>query len=167
MKRKGLLFILFLSFLIILPFVSAATQNGVLSIFKELGTFLFKDLPALGDYGFKFLLWIALFALFNFGLKATKLDPKTAGIVAFVLSLLCVLLLKGSAIKGIFATYAVIIALLLGVVIPILLIWAVNTWFPGTTVHGRLLRGVCYLIIAYALFAFVKYAQGGLIEGMR
>jgi hypothetical protein len=126
---------------------------------------LFKDLPALGDYGFKFLLWIALFALFNFGLKKATLDDKTAGIVAFVISLLSVLLLKGSAIKGIFATYAVLIVLLLGVVVPLLLVWAVNTWFPGNTVSGRLLRGACYLIVAYALFAFVAFAKSGLVEG--
>lgn len=160
LMKKRVFILGFLVSVLALPTVIAANSGpfgSILPIFKDLGTFLFRDLPTLGDYGFKFLLWIALFALMNFGLKAAKLDDKTAGITAFVLSLLSVLLIPGKTIEGLFRTYSLIIVFGLGVFIPILLAWVIHKIIPADTGLGKVLRGVAYLIIAYALFTFTNY----------
>jgi len=159
-KIKNKIFILLLILIVAIFSVQlvSAADTGALGIFKTLGTFLFKDLPALGEYGFKFLLWIALFALMNFGLKKA-FDNKTAGIVSFVLSLISVLLIPGRIIEGLFRQYAFILVFAFGVFLPLLLIWIIHKAIPDDTTMGRVLRGVTYLIIAYALFIFTNYVR--------
>jgi|GEM_PF-5138986 len=159
MKKRVLnISLIFFTLILAVPVVTAA-QSGILNVFRQLGQFLFKDLPALGDYGFKFLLWIALFAIFNYGLLKASLDNKTAGIVAFVISLLSVLLIPGKVIKGLFGTYALLIVFALGVFVPLVLIYVVRKIFNGDTGYEKFMRGVTYIVIGYAVLAFTNYVS--------
>ena len=161
MNKKVLILPVAFLLSILSSFIVYAQDEGMLDLFKGMGKFLFEDLPALGDLGFKFLLWIALFALIHYGLKKA-FDNKTAGIIAFVLSLLTVLLMPKGVVQHIFATYTVIVVLALGVFVPILLVWVVHKMFGDADNLGvRLLKAVTYFVIAYALFSFTQWVKSG------
>jgi len=167
MKKRVLnISLIFFTLILAVPVVTAA-QSGILNVFKQLGQFLFKDLPALGDYGFKFLLWILLFAIFNFGLLKAKLDNKTAGIVSFVISLLSVLMIPSRTIKGLVSTYSFIVVFLIGFFFPLVFVWVAKKIFPGKNRMERFLRGVAYIIMGYAVLMFTTYVSlttGGVLK---
>ncbi len=165
MKKKSILLSITLFFLTIFSsVVYAKEESSLLKMFGELGVFLFHDLPTLGDYGIKFLLWIALFALANFGLRKA-FDNKTASIVAFVISLLSVIFIPHKAIVGIFETYTFIVVFALGVFVPLLLLWVVHNSFEGDRPIGRVLRGATYIAIGVALYYFTQYAELSMTAG--
>ena len=163
MNKKSILIVLIS--LAILMLSASFAEAGVTDTLKKFGEFLFKDLPTLGDFGFKFLMWIILFSLFDFGLKKAKFDNKTAGILSLVLSLATVLVAPAGIIQHIFNTYWLIVVLTLGIVVPGLLFWFVQTHFPGTTRTDYFMRGVIYIILAAALFYFSSWS-GEFIGGV-
>jgi len=108
----------------------------------------------------------ALFALFQWGLKKIPhMEPKTANIMGFVLSLGSVLMIRGDVISELFSIYGTAIVLFLGLFIPLLLFWVIHKGFQGNTTADRFVRAGLYIIIGYALMAFSTYVTkiGGVV----
>ena len=152
MNKKSILIVLIS--LAILMISASFAEAALTDSLKTLGELLFKDLPGLGDFGFKFLMWIILFALFDFGLKKAKFDTKTSGILSLVLSLATVMVAPVGIIQHIFNTYWLIVVLILGILVPGLLFWFVETNFAGGGRSNMFIKGMIYLILAAALFYF-------------
>jgi hypothetical protein len=163
-KKFLILTIISLTLLIAISFTVYAAPVKFTETLSMMGKFLFEDLPTMGDFGFKFLLWILLFALFDFGLKKAHFVPKTAGILSLVLSLGVVIVSPPGMIKYLFNMYWLIVVLILGVLVPIILFWVVHKNFGGNTTPEILLRGVMYIIIGIALFYFSAYS-GNFVTG--
>ncbi|MBR9691441.1 hypothetical protein GOV06_01520 [Candidatus Woesearchaeota archaeon] len=161
MNRKR--FIQILIFLTIFSMFSIAVyaQTGarLTETFASIGKLLFEDFGSMGAYGFKFLLWIALFSLFDYGLKKGKFEKKVASTIAFVLSLASVIMIPGEAIKKIFALYSYIIIMCLGVFVPLILFWVVHKNFKGDTVGERLIRAFAFGLVGGALLWFTANAS--------
>jgi hypothetical protein len=165
MRKRGFWLINFL-FFVLSSFTVYAQEEGLLDVFQDMGKFLFHDLPMLGDYGFKFLLWICVFALFQWGLsKIPHMEKKIAGIISFVLSLASVLLMPSGLVENLFRTYAVIVVFILGVFVPLLLVWVVHKSFQEDTLADHMIKAVTYFVIAYALFTFTKYVEISQLAG--
>lgn len=146
-------------FVLILLSVSVYAQGRITDMMRNMGTFIFEDFGSMGGYGFKFLLWICLFSLFNWGLKRARFDQKVSGIISFSLSLATVILISGEAVIKIFSIYAYIIILILGVFIPLILFWIIHKNFNGEDWGHTLIRSVLYFIMGGALFWFTANAN--------
>ena len=75
-KRFKQLFI-FLSMLILSSFAVYAQIGGedgfkITEVFAWIGKFIFQDFGAMSAWGFKFLLWIALFSIFEYRYNSSR-----------------------------------------------------------------------------------------------
>lgn len=160
--NKKIAIVVFISLFMLVACSFAVLAQGAkfTEALQDMGKFLFEDLPTMGHYGFKFLLWITLFALMNYGLTRKDIfDKKTAGIISLVISLASVLLIPGSMVEHIFKIYGTIIVLGLGVFVPLILFWIIHSNFSGDTVGEHVIRAAAYFIIGYALITFASYAD--------
>ncbi|MBW2996447.1 hypothetical protein KY332_04045 [Candidatus Woesearchaeota archaeon] len=160
-KKKAILLLVSMFLLIIVSsvVVHAQEERKFTDVLAKMGQFIFKDLPGMGDYGFKFLLWIALFAIIDWGLRKGDFEKKTANIVSLIISLATVILVPGRLITFIFRLYGNIIILALGIFVPLLLLWVIHNKFKDGRV-AAFLRGSAYFIIGYALWNFAWYVTG-------
>ena len=162
--KKKLVNILLISLCLLVMFSFAVEAGKFTETLSKAGKFLFEDLPTMGDYGFKFLMSIILFALINYALTVKDtFDKRTAGIIALVVSLSTVILMPGGIIKHVFGLYGIILILGLGIFIPALLFWWVHSQFTGDSLGENLIRAAIYAVIGYALYNFASYA-GTLME---
>jgi len=156
--------VIFLITLLALAF-SANAQTRVTEIFSQIGDFIFRDFGSMGAYGFKFLLWIGLFSIMNYGLRK-KLDEKESGVISFVISLATVILIPGDTVIKIFSLYSMIVVISLGVIVPLILFYVVHTNFNGEDFPHVAIRVVAYFTICAALFWFTDNANALLIMGV-
>ena len=165
MLKRGLKrFRIFLNVLVILS-INVLAQGKITDTLQGIGEFIFHDLGAMGAYGFKFLMWIALFSLFEYGLTKAKFDKKVSGILAFTVSLAAVIIIPGPAIIQIFELYSFILILSLGLIVPLILFWAIHRSFQGEGLGEMMIRAALYFIMSAALFWFtanVNTLIGGL-----
>ena len=161
MYKKEIRPILLSSFALILLSSSVFAANRFTETLAMIGKFFFEDIPSMGPYGFKFLIWIVLFALIHMGLKRAGdfFKNRTAGIISFVLSLATVILMPNKAVILIFGLYANIVIIALGLIVPLILFWAIHSGFEGEDSWSALIRSVLYFLCAASLFWFVANAK--------
>ena len=157
MNKRGIkIALIFLILLIVSSFVAHAQQEvRITEMINKIGIFFFEDFLKMGDYGFKFLIWVALFALMHFGLKKANFDNKIAGVLAFVLALATVILIPNNAITKIFKLYSYLVIIALGVFVPLILFWVVHKKFDEDTAGDAFIRAALYFTIGGALLWFV------------
>ena len=160
MNKRGLRLGILSTFILIL--YSFAVQARVTDIISRFGEFLFRDIPAMGDYGFKFLLWIVLFTLFHYALNKI-FDAKPAGVIAFVISLGTVILIPSGAIQRIFGIWMSVILLIMGLLVVGIGFYFTHAYFGGTSRVHRIMRGIVYTIMAYS---FAQYLQNPGLVGI-
>ena len=144
--------------LILLSLSVYAQEARFTETLSKIGEFIFKDFGSLGAYGFKFLLWIALFALMDYGLTSAKFSARVSGVIAFVVSAATIIIIPGESVISIFRLYSYIVVMMLGLVVPLILFWTLHRKFPGKELGEKLIKASLYLIMAVALFWFTANA---------
>lgn len=152
MNRRNLLFVLLLFVMLSLS-STVVHAEGLTDVFRNMGEFIFEDVPSMGDMGFRFLLWLALFSIFYTALK-TKFEPRMSGIVSFVLSTGVAIMIGGQAVLTLFRLYSQIIMILLGIVVPVFLIWRIHS-----AIENQFLRGLLYFLCGISLVWFTNNAS--------
>lgn len=137
---------------ILSSFIVRAEITDVLSNFGE---FIFRDVAGLGDYGFKFILWIILFTVFNIGFNKL-FEKRPSGIIAFFLSMGTVILIPSGVVAKLFGTYTSVLILLLGLLIPVVGFYFVHNFFGEDNTFHRIMRIILYGLIAYGFAQFLQ-----------
>lgn len=157
MNRRGLRQSLIFSIVLVLLSLSVYAQTGskLTEIFQNIGEFFFHDIGSMGAYGFKFLLWLTLFALIDYGLKkGAKWEGRVTHIVSFTVSAATIIIIPGKAIIKIFSLYSFIVVAALGLLVPLILFMAIYKNFGGGDISNRMIRTFGYFIAAAAMFWF-------------
>ncbi len=139
--------------------------------------FLFEALPE-GVQGdelfaiafFKFLLWIAVFAVMYSALKKAFSGENNVVIaISLIMSLAGVLLIPNAFIIVIFELYAILISILI-IVLPLLLVWFLNKKLFGNGENGKMhgwAKGLVYIGVAILITFFsVALAEATLGTGI-
>lgn len=162
MNKRGLQLLLVIS-TFLLSSTSVAADTSTLADMMNALWKIFGTFSALGANGFKFLLWIALFTLIDYGLKKASFSAKVSGVIAFVMSIATILMIPGSAIIKIFSLYSFLVVTTLGLIVPLILFWTIHRGFPGDELEETLIRAALYIIIGIALIWFAGNANGLLV----
>ena len=161
MNKRGIrLLIIFLAVFAILSFSVYAQGKGLTDIFEKIGKLIFHDFARMGEYGFKFLLWLILFSIFDFGLgkRGAKFDNKIAGTIAFALSLAVVIILPKESVFKIFGLYSRLVVIALGLIVPLILGGVIHEKFKGDGPWDILTRGLGYMVVGWAMVWFATNA---------
>ena len=140
-----------------------AQEGKAVDILNKFGEFLFVQVAGLEAYAFKFVIWILLFALFQFGLKKVFSEGKTAGILSFFLSFGSVLAMPNSWAMKIFTTYGNVIAIALALLAPMLGFWLNHSWFNEDSKFHHIMGGVIYILIGFS-FGSVLETLGDIVS---
>jgi hypothetical protein len=140
------------------PFNFDDASRNITGILSSLGKFLFKDLPTMGDFGFKFILWIILFALFYSVLSLPKFGFKknVSTTIALALSFGSVVVMPHGIIQTIFNLYSTVIVLVLGLLVPIAAYYLAHAYFKGTSRYDHFMCAIIYGIMCYSLIVLVE-----------
>lgn len=161
MKRNVLLLGFFLCVSLIINSLSAAAQDD---FFNDWMRFIFVDLSDLAQGGdqifviyFKIFLFFLVFAvLFWSAEKIFKEQKPIAITVAFVISLMSVILLPQGFVLMIFSTYSAIIGyvfILLPVIIGAVLATKLAGEMKGHEHVRRIIKGIIFIVIAIITFS--------------
>jgi hypothetical protein len=145
---------------------AATTNQKFTDVLRNMGSFLFEDVPRMGYFGFKFLLWIVLFSLFDYGLRKASMEKKVAGIIAFAVSLGTVILIPGSTIISLFSLYAFFIIVAFGVIVPLIYAWVIYKNFNKRNAMHVLIRAAAFGALGVALIWFASNADLILTTGL-
>lgn len=151
--------LIFSTMFILTSFAVYAQEGRMAEMLDKMGRFVGE----IGGttFGFKFLLWIALFALVNFALRRNdRFDQKVAGIVSFALATGTVLLIPADAVRKIFALYSFIVVVALGLIVPLIVFGIVYRTYKEKDLADSLIRIAAYALISVALFWFNANAKG-------
>ena len=159
MNKRGIRLLTILLGVFVLLSTAVAAENAFTNMMKMIGKFIFEDFATMGPWGFKFLLWLVLFAITDYGLKKADFDNKTSGIIAFVLATGTMILIPGEAITRIFQLYSFLVITSLGVLVPLILFWVIHRNFKGEDAGHIFVRAALYGIMGGALWWFVGSAK--------
>ena len=161
----------FLGFLLSSFFINLSTVFAQDDIVSEWLRFIFVDLGDLAESGdqifiiySKIILFFLVFAIiFWSSEKIFQEKAKIAGVIAFIISLMSVILLPGDVIITIFKTYSVIIGygfILLPVIVGLVL--AHKFKGEGNETWKKALKGIIFIVIAIVTFyvAAAMVAEG-------
>jgi len=154
-KRVMNLFLLLGMTVLLSSFVQASVFGDILN---KMGQLLFLDFLAAGTWGFKFLFWIILFSIINYGLGKANFDAKVAGTISLTISLIVVILTPGDAIVAVFSIFQKTTILILGIIVPLILGYVIHNLFKGKSSWEIFMRAAMHIIIGYALVTFAQNA---------
>ncbi len=159
MNKRGIRLLTILLGVFTLLSTAVYAENAFTNMMKMVGKFIFEDFASMGEWGFKFLLWLVLFAITDYGLKKGDFDAKTSGIIAFVLATGTMILIPGAAIVKIFQLYSFLVIVSLGVLVPLILFWVIHKNFQGDDEGHMFIRAVLYGMMGFAMWWFAGSAK--------